>query len=150
MLKQKRTIRSLTHCYYDLKYHLVWTPKYRGKELGNEYVKKELIRILETISKWKGWEIMELNIQNDHIHLCFLASPRYSVSYIMKIIKGKINSWIKKKVKRQRGVYEKYSVWARGYFASTIGIDEHVIARYVRHQQIHHEINQPSLFSHLT
>ena len=150
MQKHRRTIRTLTHCYYDLKYHSVWTPKYRGKVLGNEYVKNELRRTLESISKWKGWEIMELNIQPDHIHICLLASPRYSVSYIMQIMKGKSSAWLKKKVKSKKGIYAKYSVWARGYFALTIGIDENVIKRYVRHQHVHHEINQPSLFTHLT
>jgi len=40
------------------------------------------------ITKWKHWEILELNIQEDHIHLVLLATPRDSVSYIMQILKG--------------------------------------------------------------
>ena len=142
----KRTIRTLSHCFYDLKYHFVFTPKFRGKVFVTEKVKNELRRILETICKWKHWEILELNIQEDHIHLCLLATPRDSVSYIMQIIKGKSSAWMKKKIKKKHGLYERRSLWARGYFVSTIGVDEEIIKRYVRHQHHHNEVNQLSLF----
>src|SRR3990167_6456229 len=89
MPSNKRTIRTLSHCFYDLKYHLVWTPKYRGKVLHSDKIKNELRRIFESICKWKHWEIIELSIQVDHIHLCLLATPKDSVSYAMQIIKGK-------------------------------------------------------------
>jgi putative transposase len=89
--KHKRTIRTLSHSFYVLKYHIVWTPMYRGKVLDDQKVKDELRRIFECIAIWKQWEILELNIQPDHIHLCLLASPRYSVSYIMQILKGNQN-----------------------------------------------------------
>ena len=146
----KRTIRTLSHCFYDLKYHLVWTPKYRGDVLKHEKVKNELRRIFETIAKWKHWEIIELNIQNDHIHLVLMTTPRDSVSYSMQILKGKSSAWLKKKIKRTHGLYEKQSLWARGYFVSTIGLDEHLIRRYVRHQRHHNQTDQPSLFEKLT
>jgi len=149
MNKHKRTIRTLSHCFYDLKYHLVWTPKYRGKVLDNEKVKQELRRIFESICKWKHWEIIELNIQSDHIHLCLLATPRDSISYAMQMLKGKSSAWMKKKIKRTHGLYEKESLWARGYFVSTIGIDEYIIRRYVQHQYKHNQIEQPSLFEKL-
>ena len=150
MSSHRRTIRTLSHCFYDLKYHLVWTPKYRGKVLGADKVKQELRRTLETIAKWKHWEVIELNVQEDHIHLVLLATPRDSISYVMQILKGKSSAWLKKKIKRTHGLYEKQSLWARGYFASTIGLDEHLIRRYVKHQHHHAQTDQPSLFAKLT
>jgi putative transposase len=132
-----------------MKYHLVWTPKYRGKILGPAKVKEELRRTFESITKWKHWEIIELNIQDDHIHLVLSASPRDSISYIMQLLKGKSSAWMKKKIKRTHGLYERESLWARGYFVSTIGLDEMIIRRYVQHQHHHNEIDQPNLFSKL-
>ena len=142
----KRTIRTLSHCYYDLKYHFVWTPKYRRKVLDDEKVKQELTRIFTSVAKWKQMEIIELNIQLDHIHMIILASPTYSVSYIMQIIKGKSSSWLKKKIRNKQNLFEKGSLWARGYFVSTVGIDEFIIRRYVQHQSKHNQIDQPTLF----
>ena len=99
--------------------------------------------------KWKHWEIIQLNIQDDHIHLLLLTTPRDSVSYTMQILKGKSSAWLKKKIKRTHGLYERQSLWVRGYFVSTVGIDEFIIRRYVKHQHHHNEIEQPSLFDKL-
>ena len=142
--------RKSSHTVYDLKYHIVWTPKYRGKVLTSDKIKQELRRILESICKWKHWEILELNIQDDHIHLCIMTTPRDSISYTMQIIKGKSSAWMKKKIKRKHGLYERQSLWARGYFVSTIGIDQYIIRRYIKHQHHHNETEQPSLFDKLT
>lgn len=88
-MQHKRTIRTLSHCFYDIKYYIVWTPKYRGEVLNDETVKRELRRMFEYIVKWKHWEIIEFNMQVDHIHLVLLATPKDSVSYIMQTLKGK-------------------------------------------------------------
>ncbi|MEJ0053342.1 MAG: IS200/IS605 family transposase [bacterium] len=111
--RNKRTIRTVSHCFYDLKYHFVWTPKYRGKVLASDKVKHEVRRIFESICRWKHWEIVELSIQDDHIHLVLLATPRDSVSYVMQILKGKSSAWLKKKIKRTHDLYERQSLWAR-------------------------------------
>jgi putative transposase len=148
-MEYKRTIRTLSHCFYDMKYHIVWTPKYRGAVLKDGKIRSELKKMFEYITKWKGWEIVELNMQDDHIHLCLLATPKDSVAYIMMILKGKSSAWMKKKIKRTDGIYERHSLWARGYFVSTIGLDEHLIRRYVRHQRHHNQVDQPSLFDKL-
>lgn len=145
----RRTIRTLSHCFYDIKYHLVWTPKFRGKTLKSKKVKQELEKIFNSICRWKGWTILELNIQDDHIHMILLATPKNSVSYIMQIIKGKSSAWMKKKIKRTRDLYNKSSLWSRGYFVSTIGIDEFIIKRYVRHQSKHNQTEQQNLFDQI-
>ena len=144
-MQQRRYIRSLSHCFYDCKYHIVWTPRYRGKILKKDYIKKELDRIIKTVCKWKGFEVIDLSIQEDHIHLIILISPRYSISYSLSIIKGKSSAWIKKTNHRINGLCDKGSLWARGYFVSTIGIDENIIKRYVRNQT-KHQVDLPRLF----
>jgi putative transposase len=133
-----------------MRYHIVWTPKYRGKVLTTNKIRSELRRIFESICKWKHWEIIELSIQDDHIHLCIIPTPRDSISYVMQVLKGKLSAWMKKKIKRKHGLYERQSLWARGYFVSTIGIDENIIRRYVKHQHHHNEVSQSSLFDKLT
>jgi putative transposase len=117
--------------------------------LAQDKIKHELRRIFESICKWKHWEILELNIQDDHIHMLLLTTPRDSVSYTMQILKGKSSAWLKKKIKRAHGLYERQSLWARGYFVSTVGIDEFIIRRYVKHQHHHNAVDQPSLFDKL-
>jgi REP-associated tyrosine transposase len=143
----RRVIRTLSHCFYDCKYHVVWTPKYRGKIFVDPYVIGEVKRIILSVCKWKGFEVFELNIQEDHVHLVVGIDPRHSISYAMSIIKGKSSKWIKKKnYQRVKGLTDKGSLWARGYFVSTIGMDEHIIRRYVRYQTRKNQVDQPRLW----
>jgi len=134
-----RDIRRLSDSFYECKYHIVFTPKYRGKILKGQ-VAKEIRRIIRLVCKWKGFEILEGRICSDHIHLVLVIPPKHSVSYAMSLIKGKSSAWIKKKNKRYKKLCDKGSLWARGYFVSTVGVDEEVIKRYVRHQSKHNQI----------
>jgi putative transposase len=125
---------------------VVWTPKYRGRIFVREQAKIEVERIIKMICKWKGFEIIELNIQEDHLHICLIIPPKYSLSYALALIKGKTSAWIKKSDHKIRGICDKGSLWARGYFVSTIGIDEFIIRRYVKHQSKHNQKDLPTLF----
>ena len=134
-----RDIRRLSDSFYECKYHIVFRPKYRGKILKGQ-VAKEIRRIIRLVCKWKGFEILEGRICSDHIHLVLVIPPKHSVSYAMSLIKGKSSAWIKKKNKKYKKLCDKGSLWARGYFVSTVGVDEEVIKRYVRHQSKHNQI----------
>lgn len=146
-MHKHRYIKKLSHCYYECKYHFVFAPKYRGKILAQDHVKTEVRRIINLICKWKGYEVLEMNIQDDHIHIVIIITPKHSISYAISIIKGKSSAWIKKSNKKYKGLADRGSLWARGYFVSTIGIDEIIIRRYVKYQSSHNQTPQPSLWS---
>lgn len=135
-----RRIYQLSHCTYVCQYHIVWTPKYKERILANNYIKQELKRILKQIAKWKDFTILEWHIGDDHIHIYISIPPKYSVSYAVSIIKGKSSAWIKKKTKK----IPKGSLWNRGYYVTTTGLNEYAVRNYVRNQQ-HHQISVQSL-----
>ena len=83
-----------------------------------------------------GCEIIEFNMQVDHIHLIMLIPPRYAVSEVI----GKIKCWTASKLREKFAwlgkVYWKENiVWSPGYFVSTVGIDEAKILKYVKWQR---------------
>ena len=83
-----------------------------------------------------GTEIVEQNIQIDHIHTIMIIPPKYAVSDVVGCIKGTTASELRKKFAWLKKVYWKENiVWSPGYFVSTVGIDEEQIIRYVRWQQ---------------
>ena len=130
----------LSHSIYCCRYHLVWTPKYRGRVMTSSYIKQEFTRIFKLIAGWKGFVIHEVHIADEHIHLYLTVPPKYSVAYAVSILKGKSSAWIKKKNKKiPLGTF-----WCRGYFCSTIGISEMAIRKYIQKQQ-EHQSNQPVL-----
>ena len=108
--------------------------------MADKYIKAEMGRIFKQIAKWKGFIIQAWHIGDEHIHLVIDVPPKYSIAYVVSVIKGKSSSWIKKKTKKiPRGTF-----WAKGYFVSTVGVDENMIRNYVKNQE-HHQVDIPKL-----
>lgn len=131
----------LSHCTYVCQYHVVWTTRYRGRVLQDKYTKAELKRIFRQICQWKNLKVIAWHIGDEHIHLYLIIPPKYSVSYVLNVLKGKSSAWLKKKTNK----FPKGSLWSRGYFVSTIGLNEAVIKRYIEHQK-HDQVEMPKLF----
>ena len=127
--------RKLTHCIYSCVYHIVWTPKYRFRILEGK-IKDIIESRIEQVCEWNSVEIEEMNIQPDHIHLVCSIPPKLSVSKFMGIVKGKtaVQIFAKKQSLKEKPYWGNH-FWARGYFVSTVGIDEELIKRYVKHQE---------------
>ena len=83
-----------------------------------------------------GCEIIEYNMQRDHIHMVMIIPPRYAVSDVIGRVKGMTTSRLRKKFSWLSKVYWKENiVWSPGYFVSTVGIDEKKILKYVKWQE---------------
>jgi putative transposase len=66
---------SLAHTKWNCKYHVVFSPKYRRREIYGK-LKMEIGKILRELCKWKGVEIIEANACIDHIHSYYRYHPR--------------------------------------------------------------------------
>jgi len=129
--------KKLSHVIYKCDYHIVWVPKYRFRILTGQ-VKSLIEEGIKMLCEWKKCEIQEMSVQVDHIHLVVSVPPKVSISDLMGTLKGKLAIKIKmfrSYPKMKQKPYWGNHFWARGYFVSTVGIDEEVIKRYVRHQE---------------
>ena len=127
--------RKLTHTVYCCDYHIVFTPKYRFRILEGK-VGEIVEHKLRQICAWYDVGIKEMNIQSDHIHMLISIPPKYSVSEMMGILKGKSAIAIFKTKRRlKQKPYWGNHFWARGYFVSTVGLDEEKIKRYIKYQE---------------
>ncbi|MDD5544931.1 MAG: IS200/IS605 family transposase [Acidobacteriia bacterium] len=124
------------HGAYRTEYHIVWIPKYRRRILNPgvaNFVKKLFPKILEQMP---GCEIVELNVQVEHIHMVMIIPPKYAVSEVIGRMKQWTASQLRKKFPFLGQVYWREAViWSPGYFVSTVGIDEAKIMKYVKWQQ---------------
>ena len=128
---------KLSHVIWHCQYHIVWVPKYRYRVLRNaikEEVRKSIIIQLERL----GCDIIELNIQEDHVHLLIKVPPKISISSLMGILKGKsairvFSQFPELKVRPYWGNH----FWASGYCVDTVGLDSEMIQKYVKYQDNH-------------
>jgi len=127
--------KKLSHSIYYCVYHIVWLPKYRYKLLEGA-IKDFIESEIQKHSKYKDVDILELNVQKDHIHIVVSIPPKMSVSEYMGYLKGKtaIKMFQANKELRQKPYWGNH-FWARGYFVSTVGINEETIRKYVKYQE---------------
>jgi putative transposase len=138
--------KSLSHTKWDCKYHIVFIPKKRKKVIyGN--LRDYLGDILHELAKQKGVEILEGHLMRDHVHICLSIPPKFAVSNVVGYLKGKSAIAIARKFRGKQRNFTGENFWARGYFVSTVGLDEEIVRNYIRHQEetdAHYE--QQSIF----
>ncbi len=130
-----KRFRRLSHTIYECKYHLIFCPKYRRRILKDEireYARREIENLLR---QEEGIEIIEMNVQSDHIHLVVWIPPKYSVSEVMGYLKGKLAIRIFQRYEKLGKQFWGRHLWGRGYCVSTVGIDETRIREYVKWQE---------------
>jgi REP-associated tyrosine transposase len=131
--------RNLAHTVWECKYHIVWVPKKRRKIVYGK-LRNELRAILHRLCKFKGIQVVEGTLCIDHIHLCLAIPPKYSVSTIVGYLKGKSAMIAFEKYSRLKRNFKGHRFWARGYYVSTVGLDEAKIRNYIKNQEINESI----------
>ena len=122
------------HTKHRHMYHIVWIPKYRKRILRGAIALRieELVRECATMNKW---EIHELNVQVDHVHMLIQLKPDMSVSKAMQYIKGGSSIVIRREFPELQEFLWGDSFWADGYFSETVGqVNLDVIREYIKNQ----------------
>jgi putative transposase len=115
--------RKLSQTIWHCQYHIVWVPKYRYRILKGKVA--ELVEhCIQAFAQQLGSEIIELNVQPDHVHLLAMVQPKVSISGYVGTIKGRtairvLNQFRDLKQKPYWGNH----FWARGYCVDTVGLD---------------------------
>ena len=129
-----RQFKKLSHSLYECKYHVVFCPKYRYKIL-EEDVKAYVIQQIYRLCNQKDCvEVLEINVQPDHVHVVLVIPPKYAVSEVIGFLKGKLALRLFDRFPALRKRYWGQHVWSRGYCVSTVGLDEERIRKYVKWQ----------------
>ena len=126
--------RSLNHTRWDCKYHVVFIPKRRKKQIYG-VLRKHLGEVFHELARQKECRIEEGRLYLDHVHMCISIPPKYAVSNVVGYIKGKSAISIARNFMGRKRNFTGESFWARGYFVSTIGLDEEAVKQYVRDQE---------------
>jgi len=118
---------------YQTLFHIVWIPKRRYKVL-KKGIKEYLEKVMDTYLKGRYPDVHmhERNIQLDHVHVLLEIPPKYAVSKVVQDVKSNTSKEMRKRfeyLRRGSG-----AMWGVGYFVSTVGKNESMIRRYIKHQ----------------
>ena len=142
MSRFRKISQTLWHCQY----HIVWVPKYRYRILTGKVA--DLVEsCIRSFTEQLGSEIVELNVQPDHIHLLAMVQPKVSISGYVGTIKGRtairvLNQFRELKQKPYWGNH----FWARGYCVDTVGLDSEMIRKYVKYQEVKERASEKSKY----
>ena len=134
--------RKLSHTIYECKYHIVICPKYRYKIFEGDIAEYTRQKLYQLCREKDLVEILELNIQKDHIHIVLSVPPKYSISSLMGFLKGKISIKLFQRYEKIAKKYWGRHLWSRGYCVSTVGLDEDKIRKYVKWQEKNDRTNE--------
>ena len=119
------------HTVHLIVYHIIWCPKRRRKILVGP-VHDRLQQIIEEVVDEHGWQIIELAIQPDHVHLFIRSNPYTLPTDIARLIKGRSSHVMREEFAHLRRMS---SLWTRSTFYSTAGnVSREGIQKYIERQ----------------
>lgn len=126
-------IRRASHCVYDTRYHLVWAPKYRKWVLQGA-IRQRVRELFCEIAGHHGFEIEELEVDKDHVHLFLSFPPKYSIGEVVGLLKAVSAKEIWEEFPEVRKQLWGGEFWEDGYFVRTVGdkVTADVIKKYIR------------------
>ena len=125
---------SLSHSKWECKYHVVFIPKCRRKTLYTG-LRRHLGDVFRKLAEQKESRIEEGHLLLDHVHMLISIPPKYAVSQVVELIKGKSAIHSARVYGEKKRNFVGQHFWARGYFVSTVGRDQEVIREYIRKQE---------------
>jgi putative transposase len=134
-------IKRSSHAVYDLKYHLVWIPKYRKMVLRGDLAKRVKVVFQEIAERYEfeidtmryEFEIDTMEVKDDHVHLFLSVPPRYSPARVVQIMKSISAKMVFKEFPEVKKELWGGEFWSDGYFVRSVGdkVTSEIIRRYI-------------------
>jgi putative transposase len=127
--------QSIGHAKTRLRYHVIFSTKYRRKCLGA--VKEDVLASFKYAEEKSDFKILIMNLEDDHIHFLLKFKPALSITQVVSRMK-QLSTWYlwqKQEAHFRNYFWKKNKIWTGGYFVSTIGeVSEANILEYIKNQ----------------
>jgi putative transposase len=119
------------HTVHLIVYHMIWCPKRRRQVLIGK-VAERLEHLICEVAQENAWEVLQLAIQPDHVHLFLRANPYTLPTDIARLIKGRSSRVLREEFPQ---IKRMPSLWTRSTFYSTDGlVSTDIIQQYIERQ----------------
>ena len=121
---------------YSLKVHIILVTKYR-KQLLKDSIANDVKQKILDIANTRGYEIIAIETDKDHIHFLLSYDTADIVCDIVKIVKQETtyNLWHKYSSVLSKQYWKEKTFWSDGDFACSIGeVSSATIQKYIESQ----------------
>ena len=129
--------RGYIHHQGKLRYHIIFSTKYRRKCL--DPIKDKVFRAFRYCENKSDFNILNMNLDSDHIHLYVQIPPTLTVGQVVNRMKAITTNWLWDRfdfyLKHFYWKKNKRMLWTHGYYASTVGnVSESIVWKYIDNQ----------------
>lgn len=133
LVQTSKKYKSTHSLVYSCQYHVIFCPKYRRKVLIDGVDTRLKALILEKQNDY-GYEVLDMEVMPDHVHLLLDIDPRLSVVKVVGQIKGYTAHTLRQEFPALKSRLP--SLWTRGKFVSSVGaVTLEVVKRYIESQK---------------
>ena len=126
--------RSLAHSRWDCKYHVIFVPKRRRRQLYGQ-IRRQLGAIFPALARQKEGQIIEGHVMPDQVHMGLASPPKVAVAQGSGFLKGKRALASARQFGGKERTFTGEHCWARGYAVSTVGFELDLAARRAGRQR---------------
>lgn len=129
----KKEYKHSSHLVYSCQYHIVFCPKYRRKVLTDEIAKRAK-ELFTQIAEENGFDILDMEIMSDHVHILADCNPRFGVEHVVKLLKGKSSRILRDEFPELKRKLP--TLWTRAAFISSVGaVSLSAVQQYIENQK---------------
>lgn len=134
-MEKDNEIRHGRHCVFKMHVHLVFVAKYRRKVFDGDAIDR-MRRIFGKVCEDMEASLVEMDGEDNHVHLLVEYPPKLAVSVLVNSLKGVSSRLLRKERPDLRKRYWKNMLWSPSYFASSCGgAPIGIIKQYIEQQQ---------------
>jgi putative transposase len=133
ILNRSKKYKSDSHLKYSCQYHIIFCPKYRRRVLVNGIDARFKKIVLDNQKKFK-YEVLEMEVMDDHVHLLLDIHPKIGVYNVVNRIKGLTSRILREEFPSLKKRLP--SLWTRSKFISSVGsVSLEVVKKYIEEQK---------------
>ncbi|MHB1514675.1 MAG: IS200/IS605 family transposase [Acidiferrobacteraceae bacterium] len=134
-MKDKNDIRHGRNCVFRMHVHLVFVTKYHCGVFDGDAIAR-MRRMFGKVCEDMEASLVEMDGEDDHVHLLVAYPPKLAVSVLVNSLKGVSSRLLRKERPDLKKRYWKNVLWSPSYFASSCGgAPIAIVKQYIEQQQ---------------
>lgn len=121
---------------YNTNYHLIWVTKYRRQCFTTPELVEEMKSILNHVAELSDVNVQEMEVMPDHIHILCSFKPKYSITDIIKNLKGSsARLFLANHPEIRKNQFWGNKLWSNSYYVGTVGnMSKETVKQYILNQ----------------